>query len=504
MRVTTAAAPPPGAPRLAPASDSGVSPVDGITNVTTPTLTGDLAPGLGGAAVAVFDGSTQVAATTAAADGSWVVALGRPLGAGVHALSARAALNGGARGSASPATTVVVDIAPPAAPTVASASCGRGPAVLTGGSWTCTASSLGEDGLRYSFTASDTTSGIASVVYTAATSTVAMPAPVPLPGAGVVLPLAAGLATTPTITSVEAYATVAVAAVDLAGNRSVVQTLPAVVDTTAPESGTAVTGCSGALTGGVCAGATTVTVTGIADREVTSGVSLVDWAVAGGPSGVAGVSGGTARFSFTAPDGRPAVTFTVRDVAGNAAVPGRVTPDVPQDGSGPTVSSVVLTDGGSPGAAGPGDSLAVTLADGVSGVDPNSLFSGWTSGTTQGTVSGDGAVVVTVTDAGADDVLTVAVAGAVTNVGSFALGGDYVAGGALTFSGAGSGASALRWVGRDANTLGTLTISLGASTSGAPLVVAGAPVAVWTPSAGAGDRVGHRVAVVPVRGSGRL
>ncbi|WP_143448485.1 Ig-like domain-containing protein, partial [Kineosporia sp. A_224] len=480
VRVTTAAAPPPGAPRLAPASDSGVSPVDGITNVTTPTLTGDLAPGLGGAAVAVFDGPTQVAATTAASDGSWVAALGRPLGAGVHALSARAALNGGARGSASPATTVVVDVVPPAAPTVASASCGRGQAVLTGGSWTCTASTLGDDGLRYSFTASDTTSGIASVVYTAATSTVAMPAAVPLPGAGVVLPFAAGVATTPAITSVEAYATVAVAAVDLAGNRSATQTLPAVVDTTAPEPGAAVTGCSVALVAGVCPGATTVTVTGIADGEVTSGVSLVEWSVAGGPSGVAGVSSGTARFSFSAPDGRPAVTFTVRDVAGNAAVPGHVTPEVPQDGSGPTVSSVVLTDGGSPGAVGPGDSLAVTLADGVSGVDPNSLFSGWTSGTTQGLSSADGAVVVTVTDAGADDVLTVAVAGAVTNVGSFALGGDYVEGDAVTFSGNGSGASALRWVGRDANTLGTLTVSLGALASGSPRVAAGAPVAVWT------------------------
>jgi hypothetical protein len=267
------------------------------------------------------------------------------------------------------------------------------------------------------------------------------------------------------------------------------------IDTVRPLTGSATTSCSTAVTNGYCRGITTVTVTGLTDAAPGSGLAGLDHAVAGGASGTATVTGGTASFAVTGPDGSPAVTFTARDAAGNSATAGSVTPAAAIDRTAPGVTSLTLVNGGTQGRADKGDGVVVGFADAASAINPQSFCSAWGTAATTASVTANNAVTVTIADDGTNDTLTVAAGGAcgTFNLGPVALGGDYVATGSVTFAGNGGNASALTWAGTGANAAGTLTVTLGGITgTSRTSVAAGTPV--LTPSPLITDRAGNPAA----------
>ncbi len=101
---------------LAPASDTGLSPVDGVTSQARPAIVGSAEPG---AAVEVFDGVTSLGTVTADALGKWSFTPASDLTAGGHALTARATDTAGNLSATSLAASISVDATPPATPAIA-------------------------------------------------------------------------------------------------------------------------------------------------------------------------------------------------------------------------------------------------------------------------------------------------------------------------------------------------------------------------------------------------
>ena len=112
LAIDTAIPPAPTALVLAPASDSGVA-GDGITNVTTPTITGT---GVAGDTVTLYDGSTLVGTATVGTDGTWSVTT-PALAAGPHSLAATQTDVAGNVSARSAALPLAIDTAIPPAPT---------------------------------------------------------------------------------------------------------------------------------------------------------------------------------------------------------------------------------------------------------------------------------------------------------------------------------------------------------------------------------------------------
>ena len=107
--VTVIAAPAaPSTPVLTAASDTGSSSTDGITKVTTPTVTGTAQAG---SAVTIYDGTTAVGTGTATTGGTYSVATA-VLGQGSHTLTAKAA-NAGGTSPASGTLSVTIDTTAP-------------------------------------------------------------------------------------------------------------------------------------------------------------------------------------------------------------------------------------------------------------------------------------------------------------------------------------------------------------------------------------------------------
>ena len=101
---------------LAPASDSGVSNSDDLTNDTTPTLTGT---GEAGSTITIFDGATPVGTAVVAADGTWTATLTTPLTEGLHNLTATASDKAGNTSDPSSLLPVTIDTTGPSAPATA-------------------------------------------------------------------------------------------------------------------------------------------------------------------------------------------------------------------------------------------------------------------------------------------------------------------------------------------------------------------------------------------------
>lgn len=102
----------PSAPAMTAATDKGASNTDGITNDATPTFTGTAAPG---STVTLFDGAAAVGTGKANASGVWTVTATK-LADGSHQIAAQAKDLAGNLSALSPASTAVIDTAPPAAP----------------------------------------------------------------------------------------------------------------------------------------------------------------------------------------------------------------------------------------------------------------------------------------------------------------------------------------------------------------------------------------------------
>ncbi|WP_198116201.1 beta strand repeat-containing protein [Massilia rhizosphaerae] len=106
----------PGAPLLDAASDTGVSSSDGITMVTTPTLTGTATEA--GGQIEVYEGDALLGSTDVGNDGAWTFTLGadKAFADGVHTLTVRQVDAAGNRGAASAPLAITVDTT---APTIA-------------------------------------------------------------------------------------------------------------------------------------------------------------------------------------------------------------------------------------------------------------------------------------------------------------------------------------------------------------------------------------------------
>ncbi len=109
---TSAAAPT--ALALTPASDSGLSNTDDITNVTKPTFIGG---GEAGATVTLYDGTTVIGAGVVAAAGTFSIASTPTLANGKHGITAKEVDLAGNVSVASAVLSVTIDTVSPAAPT---------------------------------------------------------------------------------------------------------------------------------------------------------------------------------------------------------------------------------------------------------------------------------------------------------------------------------------------------------------------------------------------------
>jgi Ca2+-binding RTX toxin-like protein/RNA 3'-terminal phosphate cyclase len=94
------------APILAPGSDTGSSPQDGITNSTQPTFTGS---GEAGGTVQVFSGSTSLGSVVIDPNGQWSFAPTTPLQNGQYAITFRVTDVAGNTSPASPALALTID-----------------------------------------------------------------------------------------------------------------------------------------------------------------------------------------------------------------------------------------------------------------------------------------------------------------------------------------------------------------------------------------------------------
>ena len=121
----------PGAPRLAPTSDSGVSDSDGITNVVTPTITGTAATG---DTMTLFDtdGAT-VLGTAVAAGGAWTITPTAALSEGAHSLTVTDQDVAGNTSLSSAPLPLTIDTVGPNAQSIVSITASPGDAVLGAG-----------------------------------------------------------------------------------------------------------------------------------------------------------------------------------------------------------------------------------------------------------------------------------------------------------------------------------------------------------------------------------
>ncbi|TCM17067.1 Ig-like protein group 3 [Novosphingobium sp. PhB165] len=108
----------PGAPVIVGASDDfgtiqGPIASGGVTNDTTPTLTGTAAANV---TVAIYEGATLLGSTTSNGLGAWSFTPPTPLGGGLHTFTAVATDAAGNTGVASPGWSLTVDTTPPATP----------------------------------------------------------------------------------------------------------------------------------------------------------------------------------------------------------------------------------------------------------------------------------------------------------------------------------------------------------------------------------------------------
>ncbi|WP_255770632.1 hypothetical protein [Pseudarthrobacter sulfonivorans] len=195
-----------------------------------------------------------------------------------------------------------------------------------------------------------------------------------------------------------------------------------------------------------------------------------------------------ANFNMAAfKDGAVNYSATAKDAAGNVSDPGLASST--KEVVVPTVSAVILSNGGSQGTMDQGDKVTLRFSEQL---DPSTICSSWTNPGDQ-LANGANQVVVTVSGG---DVLTLTVEGCTTlRVGSVGLNGDYAGTGGLTFQGTDTGASTLAWnaTGRE------LTITLGGRT-GAASNVNGNVKPTYTPGAGLTDIAGNPLATTPVTG----
>lgn len=186
-------------------------------------------------------------------------------------------------------------------------------------------------------------------------------------------------------------------------------------------------------------------------------------------------------------------TITYRAVAtdtagnqGNPATPGTTTSV--KDVTAPAVSTVALADGGGNGSSigvlDAKDKVTITFSESM---DASTICSKWAAGA-DGTVSGNGVVMVNVSSGNVLSVTVTSAGCATSRIGTVVLAGTYYGSGTLSYGGNGSNGSSLSWNAAAK----ALTITLGTRSTGAANTTAQPAAAPsFTPDSGITDAAGN-------------
>jgi hypothetical protein len=406
-------------PVLSPASDSGSSSTDGITNVTLPTFTGTAEAA---STIRIFSDGTQIGTGVATAGGTYSINATTALTNGSHNITATAT---DAAGNTSPATSPLVITIDTTAPTVSSITrAGANPTGAATVAYTATFAEpvTGVDATDFALAATSTATGtISNVTGSGATYTI-------------------------TVTGVTGNGTLGLNLIDddsiqdIAGNplggtgagngNFTGQAYD--IDTTPPAVTTPVLAAasdSGVSNTDDITNVTLPTFTGTAEAASTVRI-FSDGTQIG--SGLA-TAGGTYNINTTTAltSGPHNITATATDAAGNASVPTAALV-VTIDTTAPTVSSIIRTGSNPTNATSVG--YQVTFSEPVTGVATTD-FALALGGTTTGTIS-------SVTGAGATYTITVTAVGGNGALGLNLVDDDSIqdiAGNALGGTGAGNG-----------------------------------------------------------------
>jgi hypothetical protein len=192
--------------------------------------------------------------------------------------------------------------------------------------------------------------------------------------------------------------------------------------------------------------------------------------------------------SFPA-EGSYTVTARLTDNVGNVST---ASATITIDRTAPTATNVALANGGTLAKADKGDTVTVTYSEVM---DATAFCSTWVNDGSAKTLNGSG-TVVTITNAGANDVLSVTASGCTFHFGSIALNADYVSS-TSTFSASGSNASVLTWD----PIAKTLTIKLGTAASGTQTAAALVSTPSYTPDGALKDQAGNAIGAGPYAGT---
>jgi hypothetical protein len=233
---------------------------------------------------------------------------------------------------------------------------------------------------------------------------------------------------------------------------------------------------TGAVVGGPTYTATATATSGLAVQFTSATPSVC---TSGGTNG--------ATFTFVAPGSCTVNADQAGDGTYNAAPRVQQTFTV----TGPAVTAVTMSNVGRSNSAGrieSGDTLTITYSGQM---DASTFCGSWTNSGTQ-TLNGNGQVVVTVTDNGARDSLSVTASGCSTfRFGTVNLGADYV-GSTTTFSGSGGNASLI-----SLTTAGVLTVTLGGANVAGSATGVAASQPTYTPVSGLRDSSGVALSTNP-------
>ncbi len=215
----------------------------------------------------------------------------------------------------------------------------------------------------------------------------------------------------------------------------------------------------------------------ITSATPTGSAPATTWTVTASLAGVTGTNAGSVALTL-------ASAGSIEDAVGNDL--GGTVPTTGQaytyDTTEPTVTNVALGNGN--GTAAQGDTVTIVFSEAPK---LSTLCSTWTTQANQ-TMNTNNQVVVTITDSGTNDVLTVTSNTCTFNLGSVTLGGNYVTT-TRSFSGTGTnGRSSITWNA----TSNTLTITLGTANGGVSTGVAAAsPTYTPLPSGVVTDAAGN-------------
>jgi len=270
-----------------------------------------------------------------------------------------------------------------------------------------------------------------------------------------------------------------VTAADDAGNTASAATLTLTNDSTAPT-----TTDNTASIGTTCTN-TTQTVT-LAPTDAASGVATTYYTTNGSTPTTSSSQGTSIVLSA---EGIYTIKYFTVDNVGNSEAVKTGASTICIDQTAPAPTNIALANGGGgAGTVAAGDTLTITYSEVI---DAATFCSTWTNGATR-TISSS-SVIIQIADTGSNDTLTVSAVGAGNcggtgnfQLGSIALGGNYVTG---TRAFGGATASQISW------TPGTrrLTITLGTPAGGTSNGGVAAATPVYTPSSSLKDIAGNTI-----------